>query len=210
MPHNPLRSDPTRTITLRKQFIAEMNKRFRTLRGEIWELIVILDVFGLTDIVDPLLSNKLTVNQTFQEWRFETDPRKLDLFNQWFKERVDAGLLNVGPLNAEPWTAEFVESAYRKGVVRAFTDTKSEFDTETFEFFEGTKAEFLRQSFTAPEAVNKIRLLQTRTFENLKGITANMGSQMNVILADGLAAGLHPREIAREMNSRIESITKAR
>ena len=92
MAHNPLRQDPSRTITLRKQFIAEMNKRFRRLRGEVWNLIVVLDVFGLIDTATEFFSNavianaKLITNQGFKEWQFETDPRKLDLFNQWFQE----------------------------------------------------------------------------------------------------------------------------
>ena len=208
--NNPLRQDPSRTITLRKQFIAEMNKRFRVLRGEIFNLIVTLDVFGLTDNVDPLIAAlQPTLNQTFQEWRFETDSRKLDLFNNWFKERIDAGVLTVAN-NAEPWTNEFVDSAYRKGVIRAYTDTHVEQLADNLDFFQGTKAEFLRQAFDGPIAVNKIRLLQTRTFNTLKGVTESMGTQMNIILADGLAAGVHPRVIAREMNKRIEGITKAR
>ena len=195
MAHNPLRQDPSRTITLRKQFIAEMNKRFRVLRGEVWNLIVVLDVFGLIDTASEFFSNavianaKLITNQGFKEWQFETDPRKLDLFNQWFQERINAGILNVGPNNAQPWTADFVESAYKKGVVRAYTDSVSEFDTDDPAFFQGSKAEFLRQAFDAPVAVNKLRLLQLRTFENLKGVTANMSSQMSSILADGIASG---------------------
>jgi len=226
MAHNPLRADPSRTITLRRKFIADFERRFRELRKEIFKLILGQDVFGLIDDsrndfftnaeqlalangVKLAKSLKIITNVQDKAWRFETDERKVTLFNEWFKQRLDQGLLSVAD-NGDSWTAEYVDSAYRKGVNRAFIDTRKVVTDENLDFFEGTKAEFLSQAFDAPETVSKLRLLKQRTFENLKGMTSNMSSQMSTILADGLSAGLHPRQIASEMNRRIEGINRTR
>lgn len=44
---NVFRIDPTRTVTIRKRFVAEMRRRFAKIRGEIVRLIAIDDAFGI-------------------------------------------------------------------------------------------------------------------------------------------------------------------
>lgn len=46
---NPLRIDPTRSITLRRAFAAKLTKQFRTLKGRILRLVVDEDAFGLAN-----------------------------------------------------------------------------------------------------------------------------------------------------------------
>lgn len=51
---NPLRIDPTRTSTLRRQITAEMRRRFNRLKVALYNLIVVEDAFGLVpDTHDP-------------------------------------------------------------------------------------------------------------------------------------------------------------
>jgi len=45
---NPLRSDPTRTATLRRLAETELSRRFKQFERELWQLIVVEDAFGLT------------------------------------------------------------------------------------------------------------------------------------------------------------------
>lgn len=211
MPSNPLRIDPSRTATLRGRFISDINKRLRIIKREIKGLIVGQDVFGLTDNPPSIFnSEKIQLNVEPSEWRFLTDDRKLEEFNNWFAQQVLTGVLAVDAVTSEPWLATYVDSAYRKGVTRGFTDVNKGGILEDDNFYEGRKTQFLTDSFGAPEAVSKIRLLYTRAFEDLKGVTATMSAQMSRILAGGLAAGLSPSEISREMNATITQLGRNR
>lgn len=189
---------------LRKRFIAEMNKRFLGLRGKINELIITKDVLGLKSTAP------FSMNIEAQAWRFRTDSQKLDSFNSWFKGQVDEGILTTTGPTATPWTSPYVESAYRKGVVRAYVDTHKEALAQKADFYEGSKAQFLQDAFNHPETMSKLNLLATRTFEELKGITAAMGQQTSRILANGLAQGQGPAEIARGLNKAVTGITRKR
>ena len=63
---NPLKADPTRTITLRQQFVREFTKRFARLKSKMIDLIVVEDAFGLKQTIEnynpsqPRDSNSLT------------------------------------------------------------------------------------------------------------------------------------------------------
>jgi len=190
-----------------------MNAHMAALKAAIRELLIDLDVFGLRARPKVL---RLQRNVEAEAWRFATDDQKIIRFREWLQGRIDAGLLSVDAATGNPWNAEFVHSAYRQGVLRSYIDARrvairsGEIDDDSF--LGGGREEFLRQTFAAPEATAKLRLLQTRTLEALKGVTQQMGADMSRILADGIAAGLHPRVIARQMAARIDNlnITRAR
>ena len=78
------------------------------------------------------------------------------------------------------------------------------------DFFEGGKAQFLREAFGSPEALSKIELVSTRAFEELRGVTATMSQQLSRHLANGLAQGLGPSVIARNMRLSIGNLTRTR
>lgn len=206
MPHvhnaNPLRRDPTRTSLIRRQFSADLNNRFRRLRGDIIDFMVTQDALGLKE-------KKLgfTIHVQPREFAFRSDPEKLDAFNEWLRERIEANIFSVpaGTPPRTPWTAKYIQSGYRQGLMSAFFASKKE-----FEEFERNVDQFIRSSFNQPETINKVRLLATRAFEDLKGVTSAMSAQMNRILAQGLAEGKHPTEIAREMNEKISNLTRTR
>lgn len=197
--------DPTRTITLRLQYEAEMRRRFFALRRLVVEAIGVQDALGL-NTQEPITFLQLPEKQA---WRFQTDSQKLNSFNSWFKEQVDAGILEVD-VKGNPWTAKWVESAYKKGSIRAYTDVRKEALASSPDFFAGSKEQFLKSAFAHPERVSKLQFLYTRSFEDLKGITAAMSQQVSRVLADGMAQGLGPRAIARNLSNTITGITRQR
>ena len=224
---NPLRLDPTRTTMLRNQMMAEMRKRFGQLRRDIIQLVDAEDAFGLranekagtftipekgprtyetrTTPLDMILNTR---------WRFDTDDAKIEAYHKWLGDQVKSGVLEVSPgLEAAPWTDTYIKSSYKKGVMRAYTDTHAEkiaAGAGNFDFIQGGQAAFLDQAFNAPIAQGKLKLLQTRTFSQLKGVTAQMDQEMSRILADGIAHGKGPRELARELTKSVDTITKKR
>jgi SPP1 gp7 family putative phage head morphogenesis protein len=197
--------DPTRTGLIRRQFIAEMNRRFKWLRQQIRKFLVTDDRFGLKET--PKL--KLKIHQA-QEFRFLTNPQKLKTFQTWLTQQVNAGVLSVEGITGQPWTNKYIQSAYRQGLVRAYTDTNPAIISQSPDFYTGSQKQFLQTAFAQPELMSKVELLATRTFEQLKGVTATMSQQMNRILADGLLAGYGPEKIAREMNNTIGKLTRTR
>ncbi len=205
---NQLKRDPTRTTTLRKRFMADIRRRFRKVEKLNTELIVKDDVFGLIP-GQPFQVN--TTNIEKQAWRFQTDSQKVKIYRKWLQQQIDAEILTpIGGISDKPWTAEYVESAYKKGVLRAYTDIHAEVLAESVDFFEGGKAQFLREAFSSPEALSKIELLSTRAFEELRGVTATMSQQLSRHLANGLAQGQGPATIARNMRMSIGGLTRTR
>lgn len=220
------RLDPTRTTLIRRQFSADMRRRFRALRREVSLMIVEDDALGLTSqpLFTPLANVKplifrqkpdggvIPLRNARQIWRFKTDDEKLDAFREWFQDRIDDKVLSVKGKKADPWLAKYVESAYKKGNLRAYLDSipGKRAKQKGPGFFDGSYGEFLRSAFGQPEQVKKVRHLATRTFEELRGVTASMASKMNTILSDGIVQGQNPKTIARAMAKNIEGVSKQR
>lgn len=195
--------DPSRTTTLRRKWMGDINRKVRKLKREVQVLLVDQDVLGIAD------PNSLDFNVSRQEWRFLTDGKKIESFKSWLQDQVDQGIL-AKTAQGDPWTNEYIHSAYRKGVVRAYNDVNREGFVDLDDFYIGGRAQFLRDAFAAPETVSKLSLLYTRAFDQLKGFTDQMSQQTSRILATGLANGYGPRKIAREMNRTITSLTRKR
>lgn len=204
VPSNPLKADPTRTKTLRKQFMAEVNKRFLELKSRIIDLVVKEDAFGLKSRSsgNPLTGNDGASLLTNERWRFNTDSEKLDNFRKWLEEEM-RDIIPPTP-NADLWWQKFTEEGYRRGAGRAFDDTRKLGGQTNLDFFQGTKQEFLRQSFARPETIEKVKLLSSRVFTELNGVTHAMSQQMTRVLAEGLSRGDNPSVTARRMNKAVD------
>jgi len=199
---DPLKVDPTRTLTLRAQFMADMKRRFRALLKAIDDLVVGEGAFTVP-------STHVTFNKEAGRWAFQTDDQKVDSFQQWFQGEVDKGILEVSG-TGKPWTNTYVESAYKKGVLRAYMDSHKEDTDKPAGFMEGTREQFLQQAFGAPEAVSKIKLLGTRTFEQLKGFSAQMATDTRRVLMDGISRGANPRQIATQLKKQVAGMGNKR
>lgn len=197
---NPLRMDPTRTTLLRRAFITDLRKRFAGLRRAVRDFILDKDALGLAE------RKSFVVMVQPREYEFRTSADKLKAFNEWFRQQVEAGIFSVPPGTdpTEPWTAKYVDSAYRRGIVNAFIAARGA------ELLGLGVEEFLRASFGRPERLSKARLLATRSFESLRGITAYMSSQLNRILAQGIIDGRSISDLAKQMTDEIDGLTRQR
>lgn len=200
------RYDPSRTALLRRAYVAEMRRRFGRLRAAVWRFVYVEDRLGL--------AKPVANAPPAPSFKFETDDKKLRGFNRWLKSQVDAGILESNPTTGDskgdkPWTHKYIDSAYRKGLVRSYTELKPDMD-KPLAFYQGSRSQFLESSFAAPERVSKLRMLYTRSYEDLKGITSQMANKMSRILSSGLANGEGPMNVARQMNKMISAITRDR
>jgi SPP1 gp7 family putative phage head morphogenesis protein len=193
---NVNRYDPTHTLTLRNRFATAMRKRFRELRGVIRQSIIEQDCFAL----QPIQTMQMSPTGR-RQFAFETSSQKMAGFMDWLQEQVDRGILEVvnvpGSGNAlnERWTDMYVREAYEKGVTRA----QQEMQRIGIEI----SGNDINLAMNNPVHVQRVGILYTRVFEELKGITSAMSQQISRVLADGLARGAGPRELANLLNQTI-------
>lgn len=176
------------------------------MRKLVWEFLVTQDALGLKI---RKFSGFFTLAQP-REFEFLTDAGKLTAFNLWFTSQATAGILFPDPGTdlTRPWTTEYVESAYRRGLLNAYLAAPRDVNAAWPDVT--TQSAFLRAAFGSPEARSKVQLLATRSLESLKGVTAAMASEMNRILAQGMIDGVGPARIARQMTDRIDGLTRQR
>lgn len=197
--------DPTRTTTLRRAFMAAMYKRFRWLKGQITQTVVQNDVFGLQNTLPRVRLQAVPETRAFV---FKTASEKVESFMAWLREAQDEGILEVTtrtggrPGLDQRWTDTYVRRAYDKGVDRGRTELEKV----------GIEMGPVEGVFRSPAHADRLGMLYTRTFSELKGITEAMDQQISRVLAEGLASGHHPSVIARALNNRVDKIgiTRAR
>lgn len=198
--------DPTRTLTLRNQFAREMRVRWATVARDVRISILERDCFGL-GIANPT-TNAPTAPRQFE---FATIPERLELFMAWLAALEEEAILSVRPGGriVEPgahWTNAYVRDAYLRGVNSARAKLEQAgYTPEQIGTLPGTSAtaEVLGASWHA----DRIAMLYSRTFEDLKTVTAvsdaavrrAMADGLRLHLSEGLAQGVNPRTIARNM-----------
>lgn len=208
-----LRTDPTRTKTIRKRFLAAVNRRFKTLQNEITTSIVTNDGFGLSASTPEAL--RINAAAGVGAFNFPTDVEKIEAFMSWLKESeatnvlelIDQPLIMPIGTGAAPWANTFIHSAYQKGMLRARTELiKAGVDIPTFAETSGG----ISAAFNTPIHAERLAMAYLRTFQELNGITAAMDQQISRVLAEGLADGSGTAQIARNINDRVQKIGRTR
>jgi len=237
-PHSS--TDPTATKQLRARYAAEAYRRFRALKGAILTSVVERDGFGIggrdgnspgpgqnADDAAALAANlDLDVHEAeamlaVQDaginisparpngFAFPSDPDKADAFEDWLQEQVDRGILEVGRAKRNvaagtPWQNTYIRQAYSRGVTHA--------DAALADMGIIDDEERIQEVFNAPKHADGVAMVYSRAYNELQGVTDEMGQQISRELAAGLSQGENPRKIARRMNDRVEKIgiTRAR
>lgn len=163
-------------------------------------MIVTEDDFGLR------LRQPLKLLQ--RRFDFMTRPQKIAAFKEWLAEQEALGLLQV--TGGTQWSDEYIESAYKKGAARAYVQANKAKLLESSTIFAATQEQFVRTAFFQPETLQKVQLLNTRAFDQLKGISAAMDQQLSRIFSEGLVNGYGPEKIARNIDNAIARIDRTR
>lgn len=183
------RVDPTGTATLRRNYARKLRSAFATIITDLRTGIIEDDVFGLQiDALEP----------PSRVFRFLSDSRQVDEFNEWLEGELADGPLEVISRDEN----QFIRSAYARGLQdadRAMRQAGLDIESEDVEdlFNQGVHRQTLER-------------LYTRNFENLQGITAEVSRQVSEELSVGLAQGENPRKIARRLSDRVDKIGRTR
>lgn len=183
-------------------------RRYDRLAKAILQLIVDDDVFGLEPIEIERVGNVLRINRPRREFAFKTTAEKVAAFMEWLRtlEAEEALTISTGtPIERaarSAWTAVYIESAYQKGVADSGRKLRGA----------GAKVEdsWISTAFNRPIHADRVGIAYTRTFEELAGITAEMDRQISAVLAQGLAEGRGPMDIARRLVDRVQKVGKTR
>jgi SPP1 gp7 family putative phage head morphogenesis protein len=158
---------------------------------------------GTFDPDDPIITH------AEGRWQFHSIEQKLTMFREWFKRLVFQHLVGEH-LSEDDWWNKYIADGFRRGTARAFDDTRPQVkaflgrDPESVrDFYDGTREEFLRSSFNWPVSREKVRVLASRTFTDLRGVTDHMAARVSHTLVDGLTKGDHPSVIARELRKNV-------
>lgn len=184
---NPLAMDPSQTLSIRRAFMANMKRRFGRLSQQITHFVVDQDAFGLQP-------SRLIFHA--RDFQFLSDPNKIEGFKRWLQRMIDEGILEAnGP---QPWMSEYLENAYRKGIVRAYLESiRGAGGTLTER--QRAQERFLIETFGSPESTKTLQLLYTRSFDMLDGISRRMSGQISQSLATSFVKGYGAEKTAREL-----------
>jgi hypothetical protein len=199
---NPLSLDPTRTTTLRRQFNSAIIARFNIFKRELQELLIKGDALGLK-VPKPFI----TFNA--EEWRFLSPEAQMKSLEKWLAFK--AAKLFLSSENRPPgWLEQCIKQGYGRGLKRSYVDWRRPTETllmtkEMGEAYQkGQVAEFMRHSFGGPVPTERVRVLATRSYNDLAGVTEQMNRTVSRTLMDGMIHGLSPRAIGSELNKVID------
>lgn len=203
--HTHARKDPTKTLTVRRRFEADITRRFKELRKRILKQILEMEGFGALD--EPIRNRG--------QFDFPRSDEKVNAFMEWLRKEQQAGgieivmpeVARVGAVDAR-WANVYIDTAYQQGIRRGRAELKRQ-GIDTLDNTDPTQA---LAGFNNPVHADRVGLIYSRVYSDLNGITAEMDKQISRILAQGIADGLNPREMARQIADRVDKIgiTRAR
>jgi SPP1 gp7 family putative phage head morphogenesis protein len=200
------RIDPSRTGGIVSRFQKEINKRWRELKKDIAISIVDRDAFGIQkDMVRVFQALPTKV------YEFKRTEEKVQLFMKWLEEQESLGILQMierpgvwagtGP---RPWANVFIDNAYAQGIRRARDELrKAGYKVASFDAVPGGVGAL----FSQPVHAERLAVLYSRAFEDLKSVTQFTNAQVRRAISEGLTTGLtrgialgkSPRTIARDL-----------
>jgi len=203
--HAHAKQDPTKTLTTRRRFESDVVRRFKNLRRAILKQIIELE--GCGNLGEPIRNRG--------QFDFPRSDEKVSAFMEWLRQQQQAGDIDLvqperprmGAVDRR-WANVYIDSAYQQGIRRA----RAELKKQGIDVPDDTEPSQVLKGFNNPVHADRVGLIYTRVYSDLKGITDEMDKQISRVLAQGIAEGLNPREMARQIVERVDKIgiTRAR
>jgi len=195
--------DPSRTTGLRNAFAGNMNKRFTEFVLAVYATVAKKDCFGL---------EKNNIFQSYQmalprdrEFEGLKDSEKINAFMKWIAILIATDILTMseyqqmGRLMQGAWMNTYILEAYKRSVARArYELKKAGYAVPSIEASGGIETVMMNIVH-----MERVGLLYTRIFNDLKGITDAMSSQISRVLAQGIMNGDGMKLLARKLVATI-------
>lgn len=183
---------PTPTTTVQKRFAQKLRGVLRRINAAIKRGIIENDIFNLQEQSDTLEVDDPGPFNT------EDNARMTAEFMAWLREQLQTEFLDV----VGPDRNEFIEKAYFAGLRNAngqLRDLNISFVPDSADSI-----------VDRPIHQSALRELFTRTYNNLESVANDIANEVRDELLDGFQKGKGPRQIARNITDRIDSIGKHR
>ncbi|MEI9697309.1 phage minor head protein [Moellerella wisconsensis] len=128
-----------------------------------------------------------------KKYQFDLDPNYLSIILRDGELMVDEVLLQGGEFN-NFFFNEYVSTAYERGTAQEYANLSQQSTA-----YAATQQSVATILLSEPYQL-RMALVRARVFEEMKGLSAQVKADMARILTDGIARGLNPREVARNLN----------
>ncbi|MEQ4671653.1 phage minor head protein [Providencia manganoxydans] len=128
-----------------------------------------------------------------KKYQFDLDPNYLSIILRDGELMVDEVLLQGGEFN-NFFFNEYVSTAYERGTAQEYANLAQQSTA-----YAATQQSVATVLLSEPYQL-RMALVRARVFEEMKGLSAQVKADMARILTDGIARGLNPREVARNLN----------
>lgn len=131
-----------------------------------------------------------------QRYTFQLDQTMLSMLLQNGDSLVDEILLQGGEFN--PWLfQDYVSLSYQRGTAQEFANLAQQ--SAAYEAYRGSVQDILLSDAYQKRLV----LVRARTFEEMKGLSADVKQDLSRVLTDGIGRGQNPKEVARRIRDQV-------
>lgn len=196
--------DPTQTTTLRIKFTRAMRVRFNELKVAIRKSIVDNDGFGLGKRKQKFITHKIETGS----FDFSKSADKHSAFMDWLHKSQNDGILQIrtgtpfATAASNSWMNVYIDTAYQRGIQTAAMQMRAAGATVSNRWIDA--------AFNQPIHADRVALIYTRNYNELKGITDAMDQKISRVLAEGLANGDGALELADAIMEAVDSIGEVR
>jgi hypothetical protein len=217
---NQSAADPTRTLTLRSRWAADWSRRVKALKRVVIQSVVDRDCFGLLSPDDRVFAQAAPEPSQPRQFAYQWSSEKIEAFMDWLRDMESRDLLEITTRDTlrpggEPWSNIYVRSAYNRGLAYALDNVRkrsTEFgkllgleESEFSPAFRST-GDLVSLLMNQPFHADRLGLMYTRVFDELKGVTAEMDKSISQILTRGMAEGMNPRELGKALADGIPDL----
>ena len=220
--------DPTSTLTLRNKAIAECNARFQRVARAVRQALSLGDYTGIQiapliitnaakkkavggrgsisrrraalGLKMPIISgppSPLGPADISNQYVFQRNEGNIAAFDVWLSALINAEILQPTVPLEQKWLSSHLGVGYSRGATTSHNRIKSQAAAKGVNLPPDSP-------FLNPHHVDRSRLIYTRAFNDLEGVTDLMKSEMRKVLADGIIRGQNPKEVAKALDSRIQ------
>ncbi len=177
------RQDPTKTTTIRRRYMADIARRFKTLARRARE---------------KLQSGSFTLQTNAA---LASNPALHNQFMEWLNGQIRSGLIlatqgpSRGLAGGAAWQNVYLKAAYRRGVSSAAANLNSAGAS--------VGERWIDASFNRPFHADRVALIYTKSYDQLEGITSQMSSKISATLADAMSQGLGVEATAKLLYDQV-------
>jgi len=195
---------------VREAMRAAIRRRFRRLRGRIREWVGYeADIFGLAEDGSAAASQSDLPDDAPGVYRFQTDTAKVAAFLAWYRQRLQADVLE--PMDrdrirrGDHWTAESLRLAFARGWRQSRGRLRNEgVSVGSLPGDDGT--DLIEALFDMPAPRRALQEVYTRTYENLESVTDDAVEPVRETLVEGIDEGWNPRKTARKLTKEARTL----